>query len=276
MVRSKPSSTAVVPAGISEGHVAEPDLARGHSLRRCGFLAAALRPDAIASRKRSTAVAGAAAPSTAHDNPPNAIMLVPTAALAKVTANPSAKRPSGGVPGDRPEHQQVGREHQQQAPQYRPFAQSGRVPLQIEQLPAPRREPFDRPRRESEQPQLLGGRRIDRQTIRVIGVPLRVANFVRCCDRTRPRFRAAANASRTRPPPAAAAPTRHKPPAPAPTRVRRPVSTIPEAMKSIEIDSGGPLMPRSKSRAMVRSVVRRGSSRCPIPGGATQALVSSS
>jgi len=47
-------------------------------------------------------------------------------------------------------------------------------------------------------------------------------------------------------------------------------------MKSIAIESGGPLMPKSKSRAMVRSVVRRGSSRCPIPGGATQAAASSS
>ena len=47
-------------------------------------------------------------------------------------------------------------------------------------------------------------------------------------------------------------------------------------MKSIEIASGGPLMPRSKSRAMVRSLASSGSSRCPMPGGSTQATVSSS
>ena len=45
-------------------------------------------------------------------------------------------------------------------------------------------------------------------------------------------------------------------------------------MKSIEIDIGGPLMPRSKSRAMVRSLVSFGFSRWPIPGGRTQAEVS--
>ena len=36
------------------------------------------------------------------------------------------------------------------------------------------------------------------------------------------------------------------------------ISTRPLAMKSIEIDSGGPVMPRSKSRATVRSVVSAG------------------
>jgi hypothetical protein len=37
---------------------------------------------AIASCRRVTAAAGAAAPSSAQDNPPKAIMLVPTAAVA--------------------------------------------------------------------------------------------------------------------------------------------------------------------------------------------------
>ena len=35
----------------------------------------------------------------------------------------------------------------------------------------------------------------------------------------------------------------------------------PDAMKSIDIDSGGPVMPRSKSRATTRSLVSWGSSR---------------
>ena len=37
--------------------------------------------------------------------------------------------------------------------------------------------------------------------------------------------------------------------------------TRPLAMKSIEIDSGGPVMPRSKSRATCKSVASSGSSR---------------
>ena len=41
-------------------------------------------------------------------------------------------------------------------------------------------------------------------------------------------------------------------------------------MKSIEMSSGGPIMPRSKSRAIVRSVVSSARSRWAMPGGATQ------
>ena len=52
------------------------------------------------------------------------------------------------------------------------------------------------------------------------------------------------------------------------------ISTSPDAMKSMEIDIGGPVMPRSKSRAIVRSFVSFGFSRCPIPGGRTHAMVS--
>jgi hypothetical protein len=39
------------------------------------------------------------------------------------------------------------------------------------------------------------------------------------------------------------------------------ISTSPLAMKSTESDSGGPVMPRSKSRATVKSPVSLGSSR---------------
>jgi hypothetical protein len=38
-------------------------------------------------------------------------------------------------------------------------------------------------------------------------------------------------------------------------------------MKSIEMDNGGPLMPRSESLATVKSVVGHESSGCPMPGG---------
>jgi glycosyltransferase involved in cell wall biosynthesis len=44
------------------------------------------------------------------------------------------------------------------------------------------------------------------------------------------------------------------------------VPNRPPAMKSIEMNSGGPVIPRSKSRATVRSPVSDGSSRCPMPG----------
>ena len=54
------------------------------------------------------------------------------------------------------------------------------------------------------------------------------------------------------------------------------ISTRPLAIKSIEINSGGPVIPRSKSLATVRSLVSLGSSRCPIPGGRTHASVSRS
>src|SRR2546429_9756563 len=44
-------------------------------------------------------------------------------------------------------------------------------------------------------------------------------------------------------------------------------------MKSIEMNNGGPVMPRSKSRAIVRSLMSPGFSRWPMPGGRTQAVV---
>ena len=52
------------------------------------------------------------------------------------------------------------------------------------------------------------------------------------------------------------------------------ICTRPDAMKSMEIASGGPLMPRSKSLAIVRSVLSFGCSRWAMPGGSTQAVVS--
>ncbi len=53
-------------------------------------------------------------------------------------------------------------------------------------------------------------------------------------------------------------------------------STNPPAMKSIEISSGGPIMPRSKSRASVRSVVSSARSRWAIPAGVTHTASSRS
>src|SRR5579863_8355347 len=51
---------------------------------------------------------------------------------------------------------------------------------------------------------------------------------------------------------------------------------LPERYPPYQIESGGPVMPRSKSRATVRSLVSFGSSRYAMPGGRTQASVSRS
>ena len=45
-------------------------------------------------------------------------------------------------------------------------------------------------------------------------------------------------------------------------------------MKSIEMSSGGPIMPRSKSRAIDKSFISSGRSKCPIPGGEMVAIIS--
>ena len=51
------------------------------------------------------------------------------------------------------------------------------------------------------------------------------------------------------------------------------ISTSPLAMKSMLIERGGPVIPRSKSRAIVRSFVSSGRSRCPMPGGRVHASI---
>ena len=58
------------------------------------------------------------------------------------------------------------------------------------------------------------------------------------------------------------------------TPVTRVISPL--AMKSMETESGGPVIPRSNSRATVRSDASDASSRCPIPCGRTHASVSRS
>ena len=47
-------------------------------------------------------------------------------------------------------------------------------------------------------------------------------------------------------------------------------------MKSIEMLSGGPVMPRSKSRAIVRSLIKSVRSRWATPGGSMQAIINCS
>ena len=132
----------------------------------------------MASRSRSTAPAGAAAPSSAQDNPPNAIMLVPTAALANVTTRARARRPAAASSAIAQNTRTLAASTSSRLHRHRPLAQSGGLPLQIEQPPAARREPVDDPTGQPEQPQLLRGGRIHGQAIGVIGVALRRADFV--------------------------------------------------------------------------------------------------
>ena len=105
-------------------------------------------------------------------------MLVLTAALAKVTTVTDCDPPRGRISRHRPEHDEVRGQHQQQAPEHGPLAQARRLPAEIEQTSSARAESLDRPRRESEQPQFLGGRRIDGEPISVVGVALRLAHLI--------------------------------------------------------------------------------------------------
>ena len=231
----------------------------------------------IAGSSRSTAATGAAAPSSAQLNPPNAIIDAPTALCANMTS--CAERRCGRRRRRSASDQNtttLAATTSSRLQMHRPLAQPRRLVLQLVQARAPGDEAVDRPAGEAEQPQLLArpadrrraGRRSRRRAAR--RAPRR------CCGRARRRSRAAASASPARRRRARAAPT---------TRTRRGsprdarppiISTRPLAMKSIEIDSGGPVMPRSKSRATVRSLVSVGSSRWPMPGGRTHASVSRS
>ena len=158
----------------------------------------------------------------------------------------------------------------------RPLAQPRRRVLQLVQPRAAGDEAVDRPADQTEQPQLLAGRRIDGEPIGVVGVALRAAHLVGVAVAPdgalaqQPVRREPRAAEHERRPPRVARRARR--------RDARPpiISTRPPAMKSIEIDSGGPVMPRSKSRATVRSLVSFGSSRWPMPGGRTHASVSRS
>ena len=103
----------------------------------------------------------------------------------------------------------------------------------------------------------LRGRRIDREPVGVVGVALRAAHLLGVAvapDRAlaqQPVRRQPRAAEHERRPP------RVRERAPPRTRGRRSSRPGRSAMKSIEIDSGGPVMPRSKSRATVRSLGER-------------------
>ncbi len=80
--------------------------------------------------------------------------------------------------GQRPEHGAVGQRHQQHAQGERALAQAGGPVLQLVEEPAAGDEALDGPADEAEQPELLGGRRIDRQPVGIVGVALGLAHLV--------------------------------------------------------------------------------------------------
>ena len=78
----------------------------------------------------------------------------------------------GGPIGQRPERQQVGGDHDDDAGGDGPLAQSGRFVLQVVQAPPLGGEPVDDPVGQPEQADLLRRRRVDGKPVRVLGVPL--------------------------------------------------------------------------------------------------------
>ena len=260
-------------------HVAEADLARRQAGGRRGRPTRSAPAGAIAGSSRSTAATGAAAPSSAQFSPPNAISDVPTRALREDDdAAPRSRRPvGGGARRATRTRRRWRRATSSRLQQHRLLAQPRRLVLQLVQPRAARDEAVDRPVGEAEQPQLLG-RPADRRPAGTRS--RRRAARARTSSVLRSRQTALSRSSQCV---ASQAPREHerRPPRVAERARRRDarppiISTRPPAMKSIEIDSGGPVMPRSKSRATVRSLVSVGSSRWPMPGGRTHASVSRS
>ena len=90
-----------------------------------------------------------------------------------------AQPPVGRAGAERPEHDEVGDEHDRHAPQHRLLAQTRRLVLQVVEPAAVGREALDHPVGQAEQAHLLGGRRIDRHAVGVLGVTLGVQHLGR-------------------------------------------------------------------------------------------------
>ena len=133
----------------------------------------------ITSSSRATAAAGAAAPSSAQLSPPKAIALTPIGCLQGDDRRRQAEPPVGRAVAERPEHDEVGDEHDHQAPEHRLLAQAGRLVLQVVEPAAVVREALDHPVGEAEQAHLLGSRRVDRHAVGVLGVALGVQHLGR-------------------------------------------------------------------------------------------------
>ncbi len=116
---------------------------------------------------------------SAQLSPPNAIIDVATALCAKMTTRPSVKSPCASGARERPEHDDVRDRHEQHAPDHRPFAQPRRGVLELVQPRPPRDEAVDRPASQAEEAQFFARGRVDGKPIRVVGVALCGAHFIR-------------------------------------------------------------------------------------------------
>ena len=126
-------------------------------------------------------------------------------------------------------------------------------------------EPVDRPPGQPEQPQLLGRLRVDGEPVRVVGVPLGRADLGGVAVLPDP---ALPQQPVGRPPGQHQHDGAHQA-KPASTTAEASPPTMPTrllAMKSRLRYIGGPVMPRSNSREVVRSSASSGSSRWPMPG----------
>ena len=167
---------------VGEGDLAEPDLARRHPCRRDGAGGALVldqRPGALrgrpqaqhrGDRRRGAVERPGEAAEGDHAGARGG------AGEGHQPAQRQAAAGRGGAQG--PEDDEVGGEHQQQAPEDRALAQPGGLPAQLRQALAARPEALDDPVAEAEQPQLLGSRRLDRETVGVVRMALRLAHLL--------------------------------------------------------------------------------------------------
>ena len=180
IVRSKPSSTAGRSGRYanvtSRKRISRAGMPRRRD-RRCGATGSAPAA-AIAARAGSSATTGAAAPSSAQLQPPNAIIDVPTIAVRKTMVRSRLMWPSAAAFAIDHATSAFAASTSDQAEAERAFAQPRRLPLELVEVAAPRGEPLDHPVGEAEQPHFLRGGRVDREAVRVVGVALRGAHLV--------------------------------------------------------------------------------------------------
>src|SRR5262249_60356714 len=69
----------------------------------------------------------------------------------------------------RPEHNEVRGEDEEQAPDHRTLAQPRGLPAKLEEAAPARAEALDNPAGQPEQPQFFGGRRVDGEAVGIIG-----------------------------------------------------------------------------------------------------------
>ena len=167
---------------VRERHVAEADLARGHA-RRPGFgvagdrQRAGLRPCAGSSRLSATT--GAAAPSSAQLQPPNAIIDVPTMRGEEHGRAVEGEVAVGGRVGDRPRDEHV-RARARAAGCSRAAARAAASTSTAARRGGARRD-VKRSITQSESPNSrtsLAAGGVDREPVRVLGVALRGAHLV--------------------------------------------------------------------------------------------------